>query len=436
MVFARLFFSVYFSDFCYMLCDMDKARHNNGAETHGGVTTTGSGAWRKLPVLLMLLLQVLIMNSAGAAVDPTALAIIERASSAAVSMKTFYVEVQSTASMANGVYPSTAKGWVTRPGNVLWIEKAPSASRACYITGNGIVVFNAKANQYDRKPVTKPLAEHTVEMGLMPPAVAKHLLSENSLKELVATAESATYTGQVVVLGVPCHQVSVKTKTLGYEMGFDSAGQLRSFKVAPLPSMTTPGATIESVFTYAPNQPIPDSTYAFTPPPGATQMKKAAAAMAQQLKKPGKYDDTIAAILNKPAPDVSLSKADGQMVQLASKRGQKVVLLDFWATWCGPCRASMPSLAELSREYAPKGVEVYAVNVAEQVPVVQQFLAKNKIDIPVLFDTDKRVSRSFMLPAYPYSVIIGKDGIIKNVHVGMVAKQVLSKELDAAIAGR
>jgi thiol-disulfide isomerase/thioredoxin len=128
-------------------------------------------------------------------------------------------------------------------------------------------------------------------------------------------------------------------------------------------------------------------------------------------------EDVEKAFLGKPAPDFSLKGMDGKSVSLADLKGS-VIVLDFWATWCGPCRASLPSLNALHKELKPKGLQTFAVNLEETKDIVQPVAAKLCPDIPVLFDEDSKVGQSYGVNGIPHTVVIGKDGKIRRVIIG------------------
>jgi peroxiredoxin len=134
----------------------------------------------------------------------------------------------------------------------------------------------------------------------------------------------------------------------------------------------------------------------------------------------------------KPAPDFSLRTVDGQTVKLSDRRG-KVVLLDFWATWCGPCRASLPHIQELreSQSWADSGLVVWAVNDRESAQKVGDFLANNQFTFTALIDGDGIVASDYGVRGIPMTVLIGRDGTVKNVWVGYGGDS--AREIDDAV---
>lgn len=166
--------------------------------------------------------------------------------------------------------------------------------------------------------------------------------------------------------------------------------------------------TLEDLrFTYAQiGAGVPDSLFSFRAPDDARRV--------EEIGAPGmKRND----LTGKSAADFSLATLDGKNVKLSSLKGQ-IVLLDFWATWCGPCRAEMPTIVKLHRELGPKGLRVFAVNVAEEPEKVRAFLKKNNYDLPVLLDRQRVASAAYSADAIPTLAVIGKDGKIAKYMVG------------------
>jgi peroxiredoxin len=119
----------------------------------------------------------------------------------------------------------------------------------------------------------------------------------------------------------------------------------------------------------------------------------------------------------KQAPDVTLRAADGETVRLAELRG-KVVLLDFWASWCPPCQTSFPAVDALYREYRARGVEVLAVNLDERRRDADAFLARHPHTMPLFFDPKGTSAEAFAVQGMPSSFVIDGDGIIRFSHMG------------------
>jgi thiol-disulfide isomerase/thioredoxin len=135
------------------------------------------------------------------------------------------------------------------------------------------------------------------------------------------------------------------------------------------------------------------------------------------------------------APEFKLTGTDGKEVSLASLAG-KVVLLDFWATWCGPCKAAMPDMQQISEDYADKGVVVLGINTWErQEGAAKKYMADKKFTYPCLLSGDELATK-YGLSGIPTLVVIGKDGKIELIESGAPPKgaKKLRETIDAAIA--
>jgi thiol-disulfide isomerase/thioredoxin len=109
------------------------------------------------------------------------------------------------------------------------------------------------------------------------------------------------------------------------------------------------------------------------------------------------------------APPLRLSSLDGQPWSLASLKG-RVVLLNFWASWCEPCRAEMPSLESLAKQYGGAGLSVVAINYQEGEPGIRRFLRSTPVSLPVLLDSDGAAARAWTTLVFPSTVVIARDG--------------------------
>lgn len=120
-----------------------------------------------------------------------------------------------------------------------------------------------------------------------------------------------------------------------------------------------------------------------------------------------------------PAPAVALPTlgADGDIISLASLRG-KVVYLDFWASWCGPCRVSFPQLEQLRQELGPQGFEVLAINLDEHEADAHKFLAQMPVSYPVVRDAAGDSPRAYQILGMPTGFLIDREGNVRLVHSG------------------
>ncbi|MFC1952384.1 peroxiredoxin family protein [Chloroflexota bacterium] len=116
-------------------------------------------------------------------------------------------------------------------------------------------------------------------------------------------------------------------------------------------------------------------------------------------------------------PDFQLQSTDGQTVSISSLRG-KPVLINFWATWCPPCRSEMPYIQEIYEEWSGKGLVVLAINIGESSTQADGFMQSNNLTFTVLLDTTQKVAQSYNITGIPTTFFVDEDGIIKEKVVG------------------
>jgi peroxiredoxin len=124
-----------------------------------------------------------------------------------------------------------------------------------------------------------------------------------------------------------------------------------------------------------------------------------------------------AVLTSDPAPDFTLHSLGGPNLRLREQRGQ-VVMLNFWASWCGPCKEEMPLLDRLYEKYHASGFQLLGVNVDDDVRNATGASSKLRVHFPVLLDTQKRVSRLYDLSTMPSTVLIDRDGRVRYIHRG------------------
>ena len=121
--------------------------------------------------------------------------------------------------------------------------------------------------------------------------------------------------------------------------------------------------------------------------------------------------------IREEAPDFTLKGLDGTNLRLEEYRG-KVVLINFWASWCGPCRQEMPLLDRLHHRYEDTGFAVLGINVEGERAPAQKIVDKTKVTFPVLIDENQKVSELYSLEAMPSTVVVDRDGVVRYIHRG------------------
>jgi peroxiredoxin len=121
--------------------------------------------------------------------------------------------------------------------------------------------------------------------------------------------------------------------------------------------------------------------------------------------------------IGKAAPSFQLTDIDGQSISLSDFQGESV-LLNFWATWCGPCRAEMPYIQEVYDERLEPGLVILAVNIGESLTEVEEFMHDYNLSFPVLLDFKGNVAERYNIRAIPTTYFIDGDGIIRDMQIG------------------
>ncbi len=117
------------------------------------------------------------------------------------------------------------------------------------------------------------------------------------------------------------------------------------------------------------------------------------------------------------APDFALKSATGDNLRLSEYRGE-VVMINFWATWCGPCRQEMPHLEDLYNRYQRVGFNLLGVNIDDDSRRAMQMVRELGVTFPVLFDEKKEVSKLYSVEAMPVTLLLDRSGTVRHVHLG------------------
>jgi cytochrome c biogenesis protein CcmG, thiol:disulfide interchange protein DsbE len=131
----------------------------------------------------------------------------------------------------------------------------------------------------------------------------------------------------------------------------------------------------------------------------------------------------------KPAPSFTSPALSGGEVTLADHVGE-VVIVNFWATWCPPCKAEMPGINAFYERHQDEGLVVLAVNAKESESLVRPFIEASGFSFPVLLDPAGSVVNQYQIRSFPTTIVIDRDGVVRHIQVGMISEE----ELEAAVA--
>jgi cytochrome c biogenesis protein CcmG, thiol:disulfide interchange protein DsbE len=139
-----------------------------------------------------------------------------------------------------------------------------------------------------------------------------------------------------------------------------------------------------------------------------------------------------AAAIHQPAPDFTLPNLDGGTIQLSSYRG-KVVLLDFWATWCTPCREETPHFVELQHEYGAQGLQILGVSMDDNPEPVREFYRQFQMNYPVAMGNAKTGELYGGVLGLPIAFVTDRDGRIVSKHIGATKPEAFEREVQALL---
>jgi thiol-disulfide isomerase/thioredoxin len=250
------------------------------------------------------------------------------------------------------------------------------------------------------------------------------------------------YVGIEEVDSAKCHRCRFEQEEFNWEIWIDAGDKPLVRKIVPDLSKQfaqaggmLEDAKIEYVVTLKdwniePN--FADADFAFTPPEGATKVDSLYEGLA------GAEEEGPHPLLGEAAPAFQTIGLDDKPIDLAAHVGKDVIMLDFWATWCGPCVQAMPEVDGVAEKFADRGLVFYAVNVAEDAETIKEFLKTSKLEVPVAMDADGKITESYGVEGIPQTVLIGKDGKVQVVHVGFIDNLAdeLSQQVEDLLAGK
>ncbi|MBY0754435.1 TlpA family protein disulfide reductase [Clostridium sardiniense] len=137
------------------------------------------------------------------------------------------------------------------------------------------------------------------------------------------------------------------------------------------------------------------------------------------------------------APDFTVYNEEGKAVKLSDYKGKKAVVVNFWASWCPPCKYEMPYFQKAKDKYEGKEVEILMVNLTdgsrETKKTALEFMKESKYNMNVLFDTELNAAKIYGIQALPRTLFIDKDGNLVNDHTGLITQDMLDDNIDDLI---
>lgn len=441
---------------------------------------------RRIDLLATFLAVMLLAIARGAAaaeepakLDPRAEKIVRQFADYYKGLKSFRMTTVTTmkvkSAAMNTEMTSSQSVTLQRPNKLAMVQKSGMMGGTVITDGAELASFIPTLNRYVVEKAPVNLADvfegnpATVMASGAAPMLLKSFTEDDPYTSIMAGVSNLTYVGKEPIEGAVCHHLKFVQPMMDIELWVDSSETpfLRQATIdmskamqgmggrTPPDSGAAPGqdaATndaakkmsemmkdmkmdISVAFkNWAANIDLKDEEFKFTPPDGAV---KVASFFEGLPGAPNGSTDPKHPLVGKPAPAFALDLLNGGKMDLAQHKNKDIVILDFWATWCGPCTVAMPKISGVADEYKKKGVVLYAVNLKEDADKVSKFLEQRKLGVTVALDKDGHVGELYKVESIPQTVIIGKDGSVQAVHVGLLPglEEKLKGELDKLLSG-
>ena len=366
--------------------------------------------------------------------DATAIAILENAGAYLAAQEAFAFETDITyQGRIDGDTETLETNYAiafARPNTVSVHASSPEMDIVFAADGSNYIRFLPSYNQYIKEEDPIAASEVVATSGfevIMPALMFLGRMVEETPFAGIAETGNVALVGEEDVDGVACSRLQFTANDFAYDLWIQNAGEPIVRRIVP--DMTEmarqlgedAGVSFEiavsaELRTWTTGAEAVAKTR-FEPPEGVE--------MVTAFRAPTPAD----ALKGETAPDFSIALLDGGQLTLSERRGE-IVILDFWATWCGPCRVAMPVLSEVSKEFADQGVELYGVNLMEDAERIQTYLDGQGLKINVALDSDGAVGHQYKADGIPQTVVIGRDGTVRIVHVGLWAMPTESAETE------
>ena len=377
---------------------------------------------------------LLLVAVAGHSATPDAKALLNQSRDALNSYKSYVVEQHLTVD-AKGTMTThidmPVKLAASKPGKLRIESNGQLGATLIVSDGENTWMYLSAFKQYTKTPAASSpealLKSITPGIGQM----MEQFKTKDPYRSAKIIAEEPV---QVAGKRIECYVVEATMDTINLPGSMKLSGSVQKLwidKTTKLTVKMTSSATVEGgpmpgpievtqsieMTSFQLNQPVPDSVFTFTPPEGAKEVA--------EFKGPVKATPDLA---GKDAVGFKLKSIDGTEYSLEALRG-KVVLLDFWATWCAPCRRDFPMLEKISQEFHDKGLVMLGMNAGEDLDTVKKFLVTTKLNYPIVLTEGTEVENDYRVTAFPTTVVIDRDGKIALYHVGSGGEKELRESL-------
>lgn len=373
--------------------------------------------------------------------DPRYEAAVGRAAEALKSLPSYAVDVIVDWKTGDGASGSNAYTFLLeRPGKFrVEVKPDPKAEPNLVVVSDGKLVTTSlpAKKMYQQAPLLDPsrgLENNPILATSLKGSLIDSLMKPDLKEYVLARSRRAVLVGTEDLDGrkVDHFRLFWGRDEEDYWLGPEAQTLPRKLvRVYHFPGQDEAGLTLTTTATlqWTVGPPIDPSAFAIALPEGAKKVEDIEAALT---------DGTTDALVGRAAPDLALPKLGGGEAKLGDAKGKDVVVLNFWASWCGPSVSALPGVAKLQDDAKAKGVRVVSINVGETPARAAAFLAKQAYKLDVLMDPDGLAIERYGVTALPVLVVIDKGGTVRAVHSGggeALVPGVLA-DVEAILAGK
>jgi peroxiredoxin len=383
---------------------------------------------------------------------PTAESVLRRTTEYYKKIKSFAFDVEREQKVGQNSMKISLGVAVERPNKLAIRTKGAGFGVDVVSDGKTLSLFIPAVKRYTqtKAPVSlSDLSGDAILQGVLIASLQGTLLVEltaaDPYKAVMDGVKTSAYVGNEVLDGARTHHVKCTQDQFDWEVWVAVEGDplLRRVVLDMTKSMVnTPAAAqlkgqkfelVQSFKGWKVDTALDGKMFTFEPVAGSQKAENLMEALAGSGRQAASSP-----LVGKPAPAISLKLLDHCEFVLADHRDKEIVMLDFWATWCGPCVQELPLLTEVAESYKGKGVAFFSINLREMPDQIRKFQDDKKLKFAVAMDTDGAVGTAYSAEAIPMLVLVDKNGVIQSVHVGYnpAIKSTLAKELDALLGGK
>ncbi len=394
-------------------------------------------------------------------IDPKAQKVVDAWSKYTAGLKSFSVDSKVVLVVEQGGQKQTQdfqlKLAAERPNKLAFSVESQQGGATIVSDGKEVSAFIKSFEKYlvEKAPAgwdglwQNPVVQGPMSFGNTA-VVNMALLSDNPGKKLLEKVSNLTYDGQQDLDGKKADVISATSEEVDWKLWISAGDKpvLLQFvpdlgkaieRMAKQSKQKSPFSNLKvtNTVTFADWKLDPKfsaDTFVFKAPEGIEK----ASSLAEIIGGGRQAERGPHPLLGQAAPEVKLDLLDGGHFDLASYKGKNVVILDFWATWCGPCTRAMPVIDKVAEKFKDKGVLLFAVNLQETPDEIKAFLEEANLKLPVVLDKEGDAAKAYKADAIPQTVIVGKDGSVQVVHIGLLPnlEEELTANLESLLAGK